>query len=177
MKKIITLLVTMTIIMMSKTHIYAMDLGGTESLINVRKTTDIVDEKILEVKLRKDIVNKPLSEFENVTIIDNSINCSSDSSILSSEISGTKTQTVSMYLRDAGKYAGKCTLSYKTQILGGRPQFVYESCTLSESWSSNMDYYVVTMPDITFSGDRIEVRYYTQIGLISDVIVVVFNAK
>lgn len=166
MKKIIALLLVAVSILGSDISVYAANVNG--------KSPSVSSQESGKVKLRENIVDKPLSEFDNVVILDNSVESSNSVSLLSS-VSATKKQTVSMYLRDAGKYAGKCTLTYKTEVLGGRPQFVYSTVTVGESWSSNVKYYVISLPSITFSGDEVTIRYTAQIGLIQDVITVVFH--
>lgn len=100
-------------------------------------------------------------------------NCAINSIINNSVISGQKTQTKNAYFGNH-EYVGAVTLYYKTQVLEGRPQFVYEECYIGVNWGNPNE--AITNAQVTsYSGDYIVFQITGQLGPITETAVVTFT--
>lgn len=91
---------------------------------------------------------------------------------------GTLTQTKDAYLNISGAYAGTVTLHYETQMLAGRPQFVYENCYFTWSLDSLPSAYSVDTPNVqvTYTNDYISINIPVKSLLISDSITLGYHS-
>lgn len=91
------------------------------------------------------------------------------------DLSEVKTDTQSVYLTNAGDYIGTVTISYQTMVVGGRPQFAYDTVYLGYDVSHGPSYYAISYPSIDYSGDKITVTFTAQFGILYDEAVAVFT--
>lgn len=73
----------------------------------------------------------------------------------SKTVSSTKQQSKPIMIDNGLSQAGTLTLQYQTDILGGRPQFLYDRC-----YPELQPYLTLEYSSVHFSGDRITV-YFT----------------
>ena len=83
-----------------------------------------------------------------------------------STLSPVKTQTKHIILYWNGTDAGTVTLQYQTIILGGRPQFAYDTCYLRTP--NITTYWSLEKSDVDFTGDRIGVYFSFVYGTFQD---------
>lgn len=114
----------------------------------------------------------PLSELPNVTVQYNSAEAVFNSSISPLALSGTKRQTKNL-CNSGGTKIGTVTLEYKTQIISGRPQFVYDECKIG--WNVTDTLYKFDSPSISFSGDLITVYFVLQYFFLTERVSVSFT--
>ena len=108
------------------------------------------------VNLQKELT--PLSEMEIVIIDENysELPMVPNNALSSRALSATKTKTKTLYSASTSKKVGTITLKYKTQNVGGRPQFVYSQSKIG--WNITAPGYLPGgNPVINFSGDLIKV--------------------
>jgi hypothetical protein len=70
-------------------------------------------------------------------------------------VSATQTQTKNIVSKATGQVIGTLTLHYQTQIIGGRPQFIYDKCAITFSFTS---WYRGNVYLNSFTGDYIEFK-------------------
>ena len=81
-------------------------------------------------------------------------------------LSTVKRQAKSIITEGDNTKVGTITLEYQTQIVGGRPQFAYSSCSLSHP---NLDtYWALEESTVSFSGDCIKVYFSFVFGPFQD---------
>ena len=74
-------------------------------------------------------------------------------------------QTQYLYDTASGEAVGWIQLQYQTSVVGGRPQFLYDTCYLSTPYLYASSIYHVTNSYFTFTGDCITVYVsYTDIS-------------
>lgn len=90
-------------------------------------------------------------------------------------LSEVKTQNKEIYsaIVDDGTVMGEITLQYQTQIVGGRPQFAYDTCYLSHP--KLYTYWKLDESGVIFTGDKITVYFYFSFYTFSDYCEVVFK--
>lgn len=114
----------------------------------------------------------PLNELPNVTVQYNSAEAVFNTSISPLALSGMKRQTKNL-CNSSGTKIGTVTLEYKTQIIGGRPQFVYDECYMG--WDVTDTLYKFDSPSISFSGDLITVHFVLQYFFLTERVSVSFT--
>lgn len=70
-------------------------------------------------------------------------------------VSSTQTQTKNIVSKATGQVIGTLTLHYQTQIIGGRPQFLYDTCAVTFNFTS---WYRGNVNLNSFTGDYIEFK-------------------
>lgn len=132
--------------------------------ISVHAESNTGDNSKTNVELQTELI--PLNQFENVTIEGEL------PSISSKALSATKTKTKSLYTT-TGKKIGTATLKYKTDIVSGRPQFVYSETKLG--WNITATDYAVDNPKIYFTGDLVKVIFPLNLWGLTDKATVTFT--
>ena len=61
-------------------------------------------------------------------------------------------------------------------VLGGRPQFAYDTVYLGYDFTSSSTYYIIFSPSVDFSGDKITVTFTAQFAPLYDYAVVEFTS-
>lgn len=125
----------------------------SETVLDISKTNDhYSDENCIDEEFL------PLHEF-NAKYADEEFKGITDSYATSTDeyslfsLSPVKTQTAQIIGNDGA--IGTVTLQYQTQIIGGRPQFVYDTCYIGRPTAYNG--WLLTESHATFSGDTIQV--------------------
>lgn len=78
----------------------------------------------------------------------------------------SKSAGTSIILANQRVQVGTITLQYQTDIQGGRPQFLYDTCYLSHP--SITTYWKLETSNVEFSGDRIGVYFSFIYGSFQD---------
>ncbi|WP_434689139.1 hypothetical protein [Hungatella sp. SB206] len=84
----------------------------------------------------------------------------------------SKSKTANIVGNYGGKKVGTITLNYQTQIIGGRPQFIYDTC---EYEISSVGLNVITITDVVYSNDNIRITFSIRLGPSYDVATVNFT--
>jgi hypothetical protein len=108
--------------------------------------------------------NNEYSNGENPLEIDSPLTTQNDPDICA--ISPIRKQTKSIILANQKVKVGTITLQYQTDIKGGRPQFLYDTCYLGHP--NITTYWKLETSNVKFSGDRISVYLSFTYGSFQD---------
>ena len=108
--------------------------------------------------------NAEYSNGENPLEIDSPLTTQNDPDICA--ISPIRKQTKSIILANQNVKVGTVTLQYQTDIKGGRPQFLYDTCYLGHP--NITTYWKLETSNVKFSGDRIRVYFSFTYGSFQD---------
>ncbi len=108
--------------------------------------------------------NNEYSNGENPLEIDSPLTTQNDPDICA--ISPIRKQTKSIILANQKVKVGTVTLQYQTDIKGGRPQFLYDTCYLGHP--NITTYWKLETSNVKFSGDRISVYLSFTYGSFQD---------
>ena len=108
--------------------------------------------------------NNEYSNGENPLEIDSPLTTQNDPDICA--ISPIRKQTKSIILANQKVKVGTVTLQYQTDIKGGRPQFLYDTCYLGHP--NITTYWKLETSNVKFSGDRISVYFSFIYGSLQD---------
>lgn len=108
--------------------------------------------------------NNEYSNGENPLEIDSPLTTQNDPDICA--ISPIRKQTKSIILANQKVKVGTVTLQYQTDIKGGRPQFLYDTCYLGHP--NITTYWKLETSNVKFSGDRISVYFSFTYGSFQD---------
>ena len=108
--------------------------------------------------------NAEYSNGENPLEIDSPLTTKNDPDICA--ISPIRKQTKSIILANQQVKVGTVTLQYQTDIKGGRPQFLYDTCYLGHP--NITTYWKLETSNVKFSGDRISVYFSFTYGSFQD---------
>ena len=108
--------------------------------------------------------NNEYSNGENPLEIDSPLTTQNDPDICA--ISPIRKQTKSIILANQNVKVGTVTLQYQTDIKGGRPQFLYDTCYLGHP--NITTYWKLETSNVKFSGDRISVYFSFTYGSFQD---------
>ena len=108
--------------------------------------------------------NAEYSNGENPLEIDSPLTTQNDPDICA--ISPIRKQTKSIILANQQVKVGTVTLQYQTDIKGGRPQFLYDTCYLGHP--NITTYWKLETSNVKFSGDRISVYFSFTYGSFQD---------
>ena len=108
--------------------------------------------------------NAEYSNGENPLEIDSPLTTQNDPDICA--ISPIRKQTKSIILANQKVKVGTVTLQYQTDIKGGRPQFLYDTCYLGHP--NITTYWKLETSNVKFSGDRISVYLSFTYGSFQD---------
>ena len=108
--------------------------------------------------------NAEYSNGENPLEIDSPLTTQNDPDICA--ISPIRKQTKSIILANQQVKVGTVTLQYQTDIKGGRPQFLYDTCYLGHP--NITTYWKLETSNVKFSGDRISVYLSFTYGSFQD---------
>ena len=108
--------------------------------------------------------NAEYSNGENPLEIDSPLTTQNDPDICA--ISPIRKQTKSIILANQNVKVGTVTLQYQTDIKGGRPQFLYDTCYLGHP--NITTYWKLETSNVKFSGDRISVYFSFTYGSFQD---------
>ena len=108
--------------------------------------------------------NAEYSNGENPLEIDSPLTTQNDTDICA--ISPIRKQTKSIILANQQVKVGTVTLQYQTDIKGGRPQFLYDTCYLGHP--NITTYWKLETSNVKFSGDRISVYFSFTYGSFQD---------
>ena len=108
--------------------------------------------------------NNEYSNGENPLEIDSPLTTQNDPDICA--ISPIRKQTKSIILANQQVKVGTVTLQYQTDIQGGRPKFLYDTCYLSHP--NITTYWKLETSKVEFSGDRIGVYFSFIYGSLQD---------
>ena len=108
--------------------------------------------------------NAEYSNGENPLEIDSPLTTQNDPDICA--ISPIRKQTKSIILANQNVKVGTVTLQYQTDIKGGRPQFLYDTCYLGHP--NITTYWKLETSNVKFSGDRISFYFSFTYGSFQD---------
>lgn len=165
MKKIISLFTTVMLLLSSTITVFAQEIDSQENLTlpsyNKKYSKQSTDDNFLslqEYNTKYSNGETPIKEGISPLTTQNVPNIF--------DISPVKRQTKPIILKTEGTKVGTITLQYQTDIQGGRPQFLYDTCYLSHP---NLNtYWTLESSDVEFTGDRIGVYFSFFYGVFQD---------
>ena len=164
MKKVICLFSAFLLLLSSAMTIYVHETDSQDylSIPSYNKTYSAhpTDNNFLSLKE----YNTEYSNGENPLEIDSPLTTQNDPDICA--ISPIRKQTKSIILANQKVKVGTVTLQYQTDIKGGRPQFLYDTCYLGHP--NITTYWKLETSNVKFSGDRISVYFSFIYGSLQD---------
>lgn len=155
MKKVICLFSAFLLLLSSAMTTYAHEADSQEYLsipsYNKTYSAQPTDNNFLSLQE----YNTEYSNGENPLKIDSPLTTQNAPDIFA--ISPIRKQTKSIILANQRVQVGTITLQYQTDIQGGRPQFLYDTCYLSHP--NITTYWKLETSNVEFSGDRIGVYF------------------
>lgn len=166
-KKVLCLFISLLMVFTSITVVFAQEtenLDGTLSIPSYNKTYSVTPPNNEMISL--DEYNAEYANGKSPLRTTNLLTLENASEEILNTLSAVKSQTKPIILANNGTQVGTIKLSYQTAIQGGRPQFVYDTCTighpnLTTYWSLEYSY-------VDFSGDRIGVYFSFIYGAFQD---------
>lgn len=158
MKKYLGILFAIMVFLVSTSNAFAMETtddtnssitGGKNDVLSIDEYNLLFSGDILKVNATEDIIH--LNDAPATML---------------NTLSDWQTQTKNVVLKNDGSTIGSVTLRYKTWIQGGRPQFVYDTCTISQPVFNT--YWTLVDSNVSYSGDVISVNYNFVFGPITD---------
>ena len=164
MKKVICLFSAFLLLLSSAMTTYAHEADSQDYLsipsYNKTYSAQPTDNDFLSLQE----YNTEYSNGENPLKIDSPLTTQNAPDICA--ISPIRKQTKSIILANQRVQVGTITLQYQTDIQGGRPQFLYDTCYLSHP--SITTYWKLETSNVEFSGDRIGVYFSFIYGSFQD---------
>ncbi len=123
---------------------------------------NFMDNNNVEATFLKDLPSVKINQ--NLLNNDNKLN----ETLASYTVSPTKTIVKNLYSSTTGSKLGNATLVYKTQIIGGRPQFLYSTVKLGWNITAS-GWRLMGNPVIDYSNDCIKVNFsLNKYGILND---------
>lgn len=164
MKKIICLLSTLLLLSASVITVYAQGANSKDNLSIPSYNKAYSENSKENTFLSLQEYNTEYSNGENPLKITSPLTTQNISDIYA--ISPVQTQTKPIILANQNVEVGTITLQYQTDIQGGRPQFLYDTCYLSHP--NITTYWSLETSHVEFSGDRIGVYFSFIYGPLQD---------
>ncbi|WP_323088192.1 hypothetical protein [Allobaculum sp. JKK-2023] len=123
-----------------------------ETVIEEVPQTDLSQTDLTDEFIPLDDYNKKYAGDDYALVMDSNSLIDEEYDILS--LSPVQTKTA-QFLDSSGSAIGYVTLQYQTQVIGGRPQFAYDTCLLSTPVAYNG--WQCTSSYASYSGDMIKV--------------------
>lgn len=164
MKKIVCLFSAFLLLLSSSIATYAHEVSSQDSLSisDYNKTYSAQPTNDIFLSLQE--YNNEYSEGETPLKTDSPLTLQNVPDICA--ISAVQKQTKPIILNNQNVQVGTITLQYQTDIQGGRPQFLYDTCYLSHP--SITTYWQLETSNVEFSGDKISVYFSFIYGPLQD---------
>lgn len=158
MKKYLGILFAVMIFFVSSSNAFAM-----ETLENMNESVFTNKKEALSIDEYNGLYSDSIT---NLDVAEDIMHIKDAPAIMLNTLSDWKTQTKNVVLKNDGSTIGTVTLRYKTWIQGGRPQFAYDTCTISQPVFNT--YWSLVDSHVDFSGDVIAVNYNFVFGPLDD---------
>ena len=164
MKKVICLFSAFLLLLSSAMTTYAHE-ADSQDYLSIPSYNETYSEQPTDNDfLSLQEYNAEYSNGENPLEIDSPLTTQNDPDICA--ISPIRKQTKSIILANQQVKVGTVTLQYQTDIKGGRPQFLYDTCYLGHP--NITTYWKLETSNVKFSGDRISVYFSFTYGSFQD---------